>query len=266
MAAAELAGQVVRCESCFQIYLREADLGFLDNFAEFGAVSHRVVAETAIRGLVTASPPERKVLSMAVFEQFLQAAGDLIGLYAAIKDRRHRPLVESFLNFELDAARTRDFFADLEELDGKDLLTVLGLPEPEEIAGQHPDWDEKDLGYAANALWRALNGVKRCATSGILSERALLQARREIKRNMPVTSHSSWLRDGSLAANEVGTMILDYKRRRIALNSLTVDEGELNRMLDAIDTLSQAAGDLAYAYFLLGRAGDDFLQIKPPDG
>ncbi len=261
--APELAGEIVRCEACFQVYLREADAGFLDDYVEFGSVRHRVVAETAARALVLGSPSERKVLAMAVFEQFLESAADLIGLYHAIKDREQRPLIESFLRFELDAATARGFFGDMDELDEAGLLAALGLPEPEQIAGQNAGWDDADLARAARALWRAMNGLKRSAASRYLSERALVRARGELRVAAQLVSQARWIPDADLAAHEVGAMAVDYQRRKLALRRLSIDESEIGEMLTAIDTLSRAAGDLAYAYLLLHRPGDR-PRLEPP--
>jgi hypothetical protein len=261
-APAELDGQVARCDACFEVYLREVDHGFLEHYSEFGAFSHRVIAENAARGLVMASPGERKVLALSIFEQFLQAAGDLIGLYEAIKDRRVRPLVDSYLGFELDAARARDFFADLEELSDEELLESLGLPLPERIADLFPAWDRKDLGYAAAALWRAMRNLRKTIECRMLSERALLQAQRDFKRNLPMVGDARWVPDGTLAPNEVATVLVDRNRRRLALRPLAVDESQVGAMVEAIEALSVAAGDLAYVYSLLHRDSIDYANPK----
>lgn len=259
----DLAGHVVRCEPCFRLYLRRAEIGFLDEYAAFGSVRRRVVAEHAARGLVMASPEERKALIVTVFEQFLHAATDLIALYHAIKNRHERSLIETFLGFELDAARARDFFADLEELSEAELLARLGLPEPEQISALFPEWRDREIADAAAALWRAMNRLKRAAGGLLLSERALLEAHRQLGRMRPLVNRATWLDDVSLAPDQVGAMILDYRHRRLAFDTFSIDESGLSDMLNVIDLATGAAGDLAYVCRLLHRE-DGRLPRLPP--
>ena len=42
----------VRCDECFDGYLREIDNDFLASYGQLGVTSRRVVAETCLRGLV----------------------------------------------------------------------------------------------------------------------------------------------------------------------------------------------------------------------
>ena len=100
----------VRCDACFDRYLRSVDAGFLDHYAEFGVRARQVVAETCMRALVLASPPDRKLLGMQIYEQFVGAASDLIALVDALKQRRFRPIARTFLEFRLDRFTAVRFF------------------------------------------------------------------------------------------------------------------------------------------------------------
>src|SRR5262245_36380516 len=77
----------VRCAQCFDDFLRQRDADFLSSYAELGVTSRRLIAETSLRALVMSPPPHRKVLAMHMMEQYVNAATDLVGLYAAIKQR-----------------------------------------------------------------------------------------------------------------------------------------------------------------------------------
>src|SRR5262245_43303556 len=89
---AEPSGRAVRCTACFETYLRGVDAAFLDNLSRFGIRARQVVAETCLRALVLANVEDRKLLGMAVYEQFVLAASDLIGLHRALRRRREQPI------------------------------------------------------------------------------------------------------------------------------------------------------------------------------
>src|SRR3990172_3809690 len=111
-------GRPVRCETCFDQYLRDIDHDFLASYAELGVTSRRTVAETCLRALVLEAPPARKVLAMTILEQFLLASADLIGLCAALRERERLPIVRSFLSFRLDGEASGAFFGGLPEAAG----------------------------------------------------------------------------------------------------------------------------------------------------
>ena len=52
--------QTALCDGCFQQYLDDLEVPFLEQYARFGAKAHRTVAESLFRGLVTADPDDRK--------------------------------------------------------------------------------------------------------------------------------------------------------------------------------------------------------------
>ena len=73
----------VRCPACFDKHLFSVDAGFLESYRRFGSRSRLIVAESCLRSLVVESPDHRKVLAMTIFEQYVQAMNDLVGLFAA---------------------------------------------------------------------------------------------------------------------------------------------------------------------------------------
>ena len=105
----------VRCASCFEGYLRGIDHDFLASYNELGVAGRRTVAETCLRALVLEMPPARKVLALAIMEQFLLASTDLIALTHALKGRHETPIIRSFLSFRLDAETSSAFFGELQD-------------------------------------------------------------------------------------------------------------------------------------------------------
>ena len=96
------------------------------------------MAETCLRSLVLEQPPARKVLAVAIMEQFLLASGDLIGLHYALKSRHRQPIVQAFLSFRLDGEASAAFFAEVQEAPDEELLAALGLPTPERAPAPLP--------------------------------------------------------------------------------------------------------------------------------
>ncbi len=240
-----------RCVACFHRELVDAERGFLDHYSEFGSLSHRVVAENAARGLVMGSPGERKILALSVFDEFLRAAADLIGLYHALKSRRERPVVQSVMEFSLDPQRTREFFRDLAALDDEELMAHVGLPRPERIASLFPGWDGDDLKFAAVALWRAMHGLREVTTDGTLTEVNLVAALLHHRSGGPAAGRTDWTNDIDLSPGQVALLYVDPVRRELAAERFSAGEAEVNRALAAIDAVSRATSDLAYAYALL---------------
>jgi hypothetical protein len=97
----------VRCRDCFDGFLLAKDVEFLESYAQLGVTSRRIVAETCLRALVMESPPHRKVLALQIVEQYVQAAGDMIGLYYALKQRGREPVMRVMLDFKLSNATRR---------------------------------------------------------------------------------------------------------------------------------------------------------------
>jgi len=127
-----------RCEQCFDDFLRARDVEFLSSYAELGVTSRRTIAETCFRALAMDNPPHRKVLAMNIMEQYVHTASDLIGLYAAIKQRGREPVMRAFLEFKLDHASAIGFFREIASTPAPEMLASLGLPNPEGLAQRCP--------------------------------------------------------------------------------------------------------------------------------
>jgi hypothetical protein len=263
----------LRCDLCFEVYLRELDVDFLANYAEFGAMSHRVIAETCLRSLVMDSPGHRKVLAMEIFNQYVLAAGDLIGLYFAIRDREERPILESFLQFDLNPAASQTFFTELAERSPKALLAGLGLPLPEDLTEYYPGMDRKEAKEVRKALEALLQNFERTRVRNAGGALALGQVAQEMKGGALLTNHAGWLRDQRLNPNQVASLVLDYRRRSVAMNALTIDDSKLSEIVDAIDVMTRTVSDMIYAFlsvqdyldrrFLLQRGNSDTLPFHP---
>jgi hypothetical protein len=223
-----------------------SDDEFLQSYARLGVTSRRTVAETCLRGLVLESPPARKVLAMAIIEQFLLASADLIGLVHAIRDRAQRPIVQSFLSFRLDAGASRSFFAGLEMPDAE-LLDAIGLPPPELVSLRYPALPSPDahrLALALQSLLRDLRTTAQRSSSALL----LSELAGRIGSGAALTDRPSWLAEGALRPDQVASLVLDERRRQLVLQAVPVDEQQLGEVVDAIDCMTRAASNLIYAY------------------
>jgi hypothetical protein len=238
--------RAVRCAVCFDSYLRAIDDEFLQSYAKLGVTSRRTVAETCLRGLVLESPPARKILAMAIIEQFLLASADLIGLVHAVRDRAQRPIVQSFLSFRLDADTSRSFFAELEMSDAE-LLDAVGLPPPELVSMRYPalpSSEASSLSLALQSLLRDLRTTAQRSSSALL----LSELAGRIAGGAALTDRPSWLAEGALRPDQVASLVLDERRRQLVLQAVPVDEHQLGEVVDAIDRMTRAASNLIYAY------------------
>ena len=236
----------VRCASCFEDYLRAIDNEFLDSYAHLGVTSRRTVAETCLRGLVLESPPARKVLALAIIEQFLLASADLIGLMHAVRDRAQRPIVRSFLAFRIDGDASRSFFAQLEAPDAE-LLDATGLPPPELVPLRYPALpspEANNLTLALQSLLRDLHTTAQRSSSALL----LSELAGRVRSGPALTDRPTWLAEGALRPDQVAALVLDERRRQLVLQAVPVDEHQLGEVVDAIDCMTRAASNLIYAY------------------
>jgi len=238
--------RAVRCAACFDEYLRAIDNEFLQSYAKLGVISRRTVAETCLRGLVLESPPARKILAMAITEQFLLASADLIGLVQAIRDRALRPIVQSFLSLQLDDEASRSFFAALEAADG-DLLDAVGLPAPDAVSTRYPALplaDARDLAVALQSLVRDLRTTAQRGSSALhLSELA-----GSVHSGPSLTEQPSYLNGVAMRPDQVASLVLDERRRQLVLHAVPVDEHRLGEVVDAIDCMTRAASNLIFSY------------------
>ncbi|HEY8171825.1 MAG TPA: hypothetical protein VIH21_01960, partial [Dehalococcoidia bacterium] len=165
----------MRCESCFEGFLSARDAEFLSSYHELGVASRRVVAEASLRALVTESPPNRKVLAMHIMEQYVLAAGDLVGLYAAIKERGRSPIMKTLMEFQLDRTSAVGFFREVMNTPTPELLDALGLPMPDAIAHRCPSLSESDVKDLKRAMEQMLYDLNYTGSMGETAALALAQ-------------------------------------------------------------------------------------------
>jgi len=243
----------VRCSPCFDGYLRGIDHDFLDSYNQLGVASRRTVAETCLRALTLESPPARKVLALAIMEQFLLASADLIALTYALKGRERDSIIRTFLSFRLDAATSSAFFAELEDGSDGELLAALGLPTPESVSSHYPalaDDHARELTTTLQSLLRDLRATARRGVSAVLlAELAGRTDSLTSTRSGPaLAAHTSWLPGDDPRPDQVASLVLDERRRRLAVQATPVDEDRLAEVVDAIDCMTRAASNLIYAY------------------
>jgi hypothetical protein len=237
----------VRCASCFDVYLREIDSEFLQSYATLGVTARRTVAETCLRGLVLESPPARKILALAIWEQFFLSSADLIGLTKSLRERDETPIVQSFLLFQLDRESAYAFFAQLSDGGDIELLESLGLPAPEAVPMRCPSLatsDARALSTAIDSLLCDLRATAERSSSALL----LSELSGQIRGGPALTDRPSWLAEGALRPDQVATLVLDERRRQLVLRAVPVDEDQLGEVVDAIDCMTRASSNMIYAY------------------
>jgi hypothetical protein len=237
----------VRCASCFDGYLREIDNEFLQSYATLGVTARRTVAETCLRGLVLESPPARKILAMAIWEQFFLSSADLIGLTKSLRERNETPIVQSFLSFQLDRESAYAFFAQLGDGGDIELLDSLGLPSPEAVVTRCPSLattDARALSSAIEALLRDLRATAERSSSALL----LSELSGQVRGGPALTDRPSWLAEGAMRPDQVATLVLDERRRQLVLRAVPVDEHQLGEVVDAIDCMTRASSNMIYAF------------------
>jgi hypothetical protein len=244
-ASAHAAGDAVRCEPCFDDFLRARDIEFLSSYAALGVTRRRVVAETCLRALVMTTPPQRKVLAMTIMEQYVAAASDLIGLYHAIKRRAIAPVMRTFSEFTLDRATSVAFFQEIARTPAPELLDTLGLPQPSDIARRLPSLSKADARDLARALDQLLYDLNYVAQPGETAALALAQMAGEAERSV-VLKDTAWLDDIGLRNDQVASMALDPRRRTVNIAAVTVDEKKLERVISAINAMTRAAENMLY--------------------
>jgi hypothetical protein len=234
--------RAVRCDACFDRQLRAIDHDFLASYGALGVAGRRTVAETCLRALVLESPPARKVLAMTIMEQFLLCATDLAALHHALRERERAPIIRSFLAFRLDGASSLDFFADLREATDGELLDGFGLPLPERVAARLPTLPPAEARSLTGAIEALLRDVRAtCARA----EGAALLSELAAGRAGPLVDRSSWL---DLRPDQIASLALDERRRRLVVQAVPVDEERLAQVVDAVDCMTRAASNLIYAY------------------
>ena len=251
-----------RCASCFDGFLRIRDAEFLSSYAELGVASRRVLAETSLRALVMGSPPERKVLAMHIMEQYVQAAGDLVGLYHALLQRDRMPVMRSFLDFRLDRPSALAFFREVRETPGPELLTRLGIPQQAAIARACPSLSKSDVKDLDRAIHQMLIDLQTTVAQGETAALALAQMTGENRNGAALTNQSRWLDSVGLRPDQVAAIALDDRRRTVSVTAISVDEAKLQKVVNAIDAMTRASQNMIYAVLTMYQEEDRAKQIQ----
>jgi hypothetical protein len=236
-----------RCAECFDGFMRARDIEFLSSYAELGVTSRRIVAETCLRALVTESPPARKVLAMSIMEQYVQAAGDLVGLVHALRQRGRQPIMRAFLGFKLDRASALAFFQELANTPQADVMSSLGLPTPGQIATRFPSLSKGDARDLKRAMVQMLGDLSRTGEMGEGVALALAQASGEARSGAAIMKQSTWLDDVGLKPNQVAAIGIDEQRRTINITAISVDEKRLQNIVSVIGAMTNISSTLIYA-------------------
>lgn len=240
-----------RCPACFERSLREVDAEFLDNYAGFGARSRIVVAEACLRALVLSDVADRKLLAIQVYDQFVAAASDLIGLYFALIERRSTPITRAMLGFQLDVPRAVAFFDDLLSRGPMEMLAALGLPHPEQVEALGGALDRRERRQVREALLEALGDLERLRDFQAIGEQALVGAANRLRGPMALAERSSWLPGGRLGPGQVAAVALDEQRRGVEINVLSTDEETLGAVVDGIDIMTRLVRNVIFAFVSL---------------
>ena len=236
-----------RCETCFDNFMQVRDADFLASYAELGVTSRRIVAETMLRALVMETPPVRKVLTMQIMEQYVHAAGDLMGLYSALKRRGDEPVMRTFLQFKFDRAAAMAFAQELANTPQTEIMAALRLPMPDEIARRCPTLSRSDVRDLRLAMTQMLGDMKRIGDMGEGPMLALAQAASEQRSGAALTKQSAWLDSVGLRPDQIAAIAIDDKRRTISVNAISVDEKRLVTVVSMIGAMTHVASTLIYA-------------------
>jgi hypothetical protein len=253
-AVAEPHGRAVRCAACFETYLRGIDAAFLDNLSRFGIRGRQVVAETCLRALVLANVEDRKLLGMTVYEQFVLAASDLIGLHRALRRRREQPISQSFLEFRLDGAAARLFFAELQHEGAAGMLRVVDLPHPAALPPV-PGMGRRERRDLEKALRAAAADLDQLVSYQELGERALAVASEHLRGMTALADRTQWLAGRAISPGQVASIALDNEHGRLDIAALRIDEDRLEQVVNGIDIFTRLSRNLIHAFLTMHEPG-----------
>jgi hypothetical protein len=238
-----------RCPACFDTYLREIDIGFLDSYRKFGCRSRLIVAETCLRGLALESPDHRKVLAMTIFEQYVLAMRELAGLFAAFSKRDEAPIMKTFLEFKLDPVSSTAFFDAVRSVNDRQLLAALEFPLPAQVAAICPHLSAEEAYSVSVAIHHLTQDLRKVTDHGESGALALAQMAGQVGGAV-IAADAKWLNGHSTALNpdQVAMLVLDSRRRDLYVQGLTADENAMGQVVDAIDTATRAASNLIFTY------------------
>jgi hypothetical protein len=240
-----------RCARCFERQLRALDADFLDNYARLGARSHIIVAEACLKSLVLSDNADRKLLAATVYEHFVAAATDLVGLYSALQQRRERPIMAAVLSFRLDDATARAFFNQLVQGGPHELLTAIGLPHPDQLPRESALLDRRETREVRAALWALLADLERLTGYEEVGRLALADATRQLRGAAGLIERTEWLGAPGAAPGQLAALALDAEGRQIQLNVLSTEEETLGVVVDGIETLTRLVRNLVFAFVSL---------------
>ena len=243
--------RAVRCAECYDGFLAARDIDFLESYSQLGVTSRRIVAETCLRALVMESPPVRKVLAMQILEQYVQEAGDMIGLYYALKQRAgsgpQQPLMRAMLDFRLERETAMTFFQEVATTPPDEVLRSLGLPMPAQLKMKYPKLSKSDERDLRLQMQQMLGDVKRIGDMGEGVMLALAQASGERRGGAAITKQSTWLDNTGLRPDQVAAISLDEGRRTVNIAAISVDEKRLENIVSAIGAMTHISSTLIYA-------------------
>lgn len=243
-----------RCSVCIDRSLRAVDAEFLDNYARLGARSHQVVAEACLKGLVLSDTADRKLLAMTVYEQFVAAAADFIGLYHALLDRQHAPIIRGVLGFELTAEKVRRFFEVLAVEGPTEMLNLLGLPHPDQVAARAGSLDARERKQVRAALREALGDLDRLIDYRTVCEQALVGAAQRLHGLMALTDKTAWLPGRQAAPGQIAALALHPNGHQVEVDLLNTDEETLGAVVDGVDVLTRLVRNIIFAFVSLHSA------------
>lgn len=237
----------VRCQDCFDNFLGARDIEFLESYQQLGVTSRRIVAETCLRALALESPPVRKVLAMQILEQYVQSAGDMIGLYYALKQRGKQPLMRAMLDFKIERETALRFFQEIATTPPDEVLRSLGLPMPDQLKAKCPSLSKSDERDLRLQMQQMLGDVKRIGDMGEGVMLALAQAAGERRGGAAIVKQSMWLDNEGLKPHQVAAISLDEARRTVNIAAISVDEKPLQNIVSAIGAMTHVSATLIYA-------------------
>jgi hypothetical protein len=245
----ELHDGDARCPACFDNYLREIDIGFLDSYRKFGCRSRLIVAETCLRGLALESPDHRKVLAMTIFEQYVLAMRELAGLFAAFSKRDEAPIMKTFLEFKLDSRSSTAFFDAVRSVNDRQLLAAMEFPLPAQVAATCPHLSAEEAYSVSVAIHHLTLDLRKVTDHGESGALALAQMAGQVGGAV-IAADAKWLNGHSARLNpdQVAMLVLDSRRRDLYVQGLTADENAMGQVVDAIDTATRAASNLIFTY------------------
>ena len=233
------------CAPCWDRSLEAIETAFLDNYAKFGAKSHRTVAEALFRAQALADPDDRKVIGMRIVEEYLNAAQDLMALYVALRRRHEQPLLTTFTNFELNAPSVAAFRILTTGRSSDELLRDLQLPTLADVDAARGDIPRKDWRQFAGAVLAISNGIERVQK---VDQGVLLELADGLKQSSAIAHKLDWLPDRTMNPDQVALVVLNQRRRVLLTHALAVHEPQLEVFIDAIDKITAAARDLIWLY------------------